>query len=115
MLVFISSADGVTAFVKRLVGTPCDAVAISNGTLYMNGQATSEPYLAGVVAQQSFSQNFTKLTVPSEQLVVLGDNRDNSHESRFWGFVPGENVIGRVDFVWYANDLKRIGEIASGT
>jgi signal peptidase I len=81
-------------YIKRVIGLPGDQIHISDGKVYINGQLMLEPYLKVT----------TKLggdwTVPSDQLFVMGDNRNNSSDSRRWGFVPLENIIGRAEVIY---------------
>ncbi len=90
--------DGPTPeiFIKRIVGLPGDRVAIQNGTVVVNGAALVEPY---VVFPDR--RSFAPLTVPAGSFYVLGDNRADSDDSRFWGFVPQTQVIGKaVAGIW---------------
>jgi signal peptidase I len=90
--------DGVTreVFIKRVIGLPGDRVRIDRGTVYVNGTALSEPYV-----QFADSRSFPEVTVPDKSLYVLGDNRVASDDSRFWGFVRDEDVMGKaVAGVW---------------
>ena len=77
-------------FVKRVIGVPGDTVEIVDGTVYVNGQALHEPYV-------TFSDlgSMSPTVIPMDGYFVLGDNRAASNDSRSWGVVPGENVIGR--------------------
>jgi signal peptidase I len=81
-------------YIKRVIGLPGDQIHISDGKVYINGQLMMEPYLKVT----------TKLggdwTVPSDQIFVMGDNRNNSSDSRKWGFVPLENIIGRAEVIY---------------
>jgi len=78
-------------FTKRVIGLPGDGIAIKNGQVYVNGSAIAEPYI-----QTSPTYNYGPVTVPSDQYFVLGDNRNHSYDSHFWGFVPRRNIMGHV-------------------
>ncbi len=64
-------------------------VAVKNGQVYVNGSAIAEPYI-----QTSPTYNYGPVTVPGDQYFVLGDNRNHSYDSHFWGFVPRQNIMG---------------------
>ena len=84
-------------YVKRVIGTSGDIIKIENHRLWLNAVEIKEPYA------QHLSSKAPKTgvwTVPEGQLFVLGDNRDNSADSRFWGFVSVDEVIGKVAYIW---------------
>lgn len=83
-------------YIKRIVGLPGDEVEIKDGVLLINGEEIDEAYLAGTM-----DGSFGPVVVPENQLFVLGDNRNNSNDSRAWGFVPVENVKGRAIVRFY--------------
>ncbi|WP_071455904.1 signal peptidase I [Gloeomargarita lithophora] len=94
------------AFIKRIVGLPGDQVAVKKGTVYVNGQPLQENYLAGPPDYE-----YGPVVVPPDSYLVLGDNRNHSFDSHFWGFVPRQNIIGRAAVrFWPPN---RIGGIPS--
>ena len=78
-------------FIKRLIGMPGDSVQISQGRVLVNGEAISEPYRHD---PPNPVDNFGPVTVPTRSYFVLGDNREDSWDSRDWGFVPESNIIG---------------------
>ncbi|HEY9658665.1 MAG TPA: signal peptidase I [Allocoleopsis sp.] len=84
------------AFIKRVIGTPGDVVQIENGTVYLNGQALHEDYIAEPPAY-----DLLPVQVPDNQYFVMGDNRNNSNDSHVWGFLPKENIIGRAILRFY--------------
>ena len=84
-----------TPYIKRVIGLPGDEVRIDGGKVYVNGVLLTEPYL-----DQGTTRGGTWI-VPENQLFVMGDNRANSSDSRTWGFVPMENVIGRAELIYW--------------
>lgn len=90
VIIFHFPRDPSRDFVKRVVGVPGDVIEIQQGTVSVNGVALDEPYIT-----QHDSRTIGLLEVPPDSFYVLGDNRRASNDSRDWGFVPAENVIGR--------------------
>lgn len=137
--IFRYPEDPSIPFIKRVVGLPGDKIAYQDKVLTINGQpvdqlATGVYKAAGsgkimngatknleLLGNQMYhilrwsnqpSQN-TMYTVPEGHYFVLGDNRDNSRDSRYWGYVPDENLVGRAFMIWMnwdnGIDWKRIG------
>ena len=126
IVVFLSPAEAGLYVVKRVIGIPGDRIHLRDGVVYRNGVALEEPYVVRQGTYQPYRDNFPslpptmanvtsewQLTLPSyidgEELVVppdsffmMGDNRDKSYDSRYWGFVPRENVIGRPVFIYWS-------------
>lgn len=78
------------AYIKRVVGLPGETVAVQDGKVLINGQPLSEPYIKAPPAQDS-----DPVTIPPNHFFMMGDNRNNSRDSRVWGTLPRENVIGK--------------------
>ncbi len=126
---------GETMFIKRLVALPGDTIAYSNKKLIINGQEAKVTYLdeysyyarnhkltarrfeenlVGVkhdilIHTNAPVENVREMTVPKGMYVVMGDNRDNSKDARFWaeggwGFVPKVDIIGRAEFIFWSMD-----------
>ena len=128
IVVFRSPADG-KRLVKRVVGLPGDVISMDRNRLSINGEALK--YEATVLPaapdpgavyryeclpghghrvqflpSQSFISSFRTITVPEGSYLMLGDNRDNSADSRVFGFVPRQNILGRATAVAMSFDLK---------
>lgn len=124
-IVVFNSAVSQERLVKRVVGVPGDAVQMNNNEITINGQTLryqnrgNTPFtsdlnenLLGITHQirinknGSNASNFSQVTVPEGMYLVLGDNRDNSADSRFIGFVPRDEIIGRSSNVVYSLDTQ---------
>jgi signal peptidase I len=127
IVVFRYPVDPTQHFVKRVIGLPGDRIRLLHSHVYINGRVLHEPY---VVFKEHFADEFRdnfpagnrfnenvgvewstrlralvqngELTVPPGQYFVLGDNRDQSLDSRYWGFVPRENIIGRPLVIYFS-------------
>lgn len=99
-----------TDYVKRIIGLPGDTVEIREGRVMINANAIDETYLQPVPPDPAYAA-FTPVTVPADMLYVLGDNRNNSYDSRFarHGFVPVANVIAIPTYIYWSADIGRIG------
>ena len=131
VVVFRYPLDPSTPFIKRVVGLPGDRIAYYNKVLYINGQQanqrligtytghgsganmtgaslkqeTLKPITHPILIQTGYPSVDGKLVVPEGHYFVLGDNRDNSRDSRYWGTVPEELLIGKAFGVWMNWDL----------
>jgi signal peptidase I len=94
ILVFKYPKDPSKGYIKRLIGLPGDKVEIQAGEVWVNGSKLSEPYVDSKTNLSQTSQ--PTVVVPTRSYYVLGDNRDNSSDSRSWGFVPEELLIAKV-------------------
>ncbi|HVS45118.1 MAG TPA: signal peptidase I [Verrucomicrobiae bacterium] len=98
--------DGMTpeVYIKRIVGIPGDRVRVERGEVVVNGKPIDEPYV-----HYPDGRSFAQVTVPAGSLYVLGDNRGVSDDSRFWGFVRDDQILGKaLAGVW---PLNRFGVI----
>ena len=94
--------NGEVEYVKRVIGTPGDVIDIRNGKVYVNGSQLDESsYIPSDVRTESFGTINFPYTVPAKSYFVLGDNRENSFDSRFWGSVPEENIIGKPVMLYF--------------
>jgi signal peptidase I len=101
-------------YVKRIAGEPGDRLRLADGKLYINDQHIVLSNAYGEIVYylpdaQSSMATHTDLTIPEGHYFVLGDNSANSYDSRFWGCVPAENILGRVTFCYApANRVGRV-------
>ena len=108
IIIFKYPDDPSENYVKRIIGLPGDTVEIIDGVTYVNGEELDEPYLKEPVREA----NFGPYEVPEESYFVLGDNRNNSSDSRFWittNYVPRENILGKAILVYFP--FSRFGSI----
>lgn len=127
IIVFRSPADLNLTLVKRCMGVPGDRLRLQDKQVYLNGRKLNEPYaLHGSSYIDSYRDNFPgepdsqvsppgldmlrhhvvngEAVVPPASYFAMGDNRDNSLDSRYWGFVPRENILGKPFIVYWSYD-----------
>ncbi|MEQ9370735.1 MAG: signal peptidase I [Coleofasciculus chthonoplastes F3-SA18-01] len=92
------------AFIKRVIGLPGETVEVKGGRVYVNDQALREQYI-----EEEPEYSYGPVTVPEDNYLVLGDNRNNSYDSHYWGFVPRDKIIGRAIVRFWP--LNRVGEV----
>lgn len=118
IIVFPPPDEADTQYIKRVIGMPGDAVEYRQDVLYLNGEPVNEAFLEDVPEDERIfyvSGNFSLLsllgeeTVPEGQYFVLGDNRMNSRDSRSFGFIDEENVLGKVSLRYWP--LEKFGTV----
>ncbi|GAB4539801.1 MAG: signal peptidase I [Pleurocapsa sp.] len=100
----LEAQDYHEAFIKRVIGLPGDKVEVRNGKVYVNNTALTENYLEAPPNYQ-----WGSVIVPPHSYLVLGDNRNDSYDSHYWGFVPRNKIIGKAMFRFWP--LNRLGDI----
>ena len=83
-------------FIKRVIGLPGETIEIKNGKVYINGEAIVEEY---IFAQPEYTTSIEK--IPPRSYYVLGDNRNNSHDSHYWGYVAEHLILGRAISIYF--------------
>ena len=124
LVVFYFPVDRTTKYIKRCVAGPGDLVEIRDKALFVNGERFPDP--PGAIFTDTLPDgsprimargpngggtrdNWNPRVVPDGSFFMLGDNRDNSYDSRFWGAVPRELLIGKVIRISFSSDLGRVG------
>jgi len=116
VIVFVYPEDPRKDFVKRIIALPGEKVEIKNKKIFINDKPITDPW--GVYRERDGPfvpgdlrprDNYGPRVVPSNSLFVLGDNRDNSQDSRYWGFIDLSAVKGKVLYIYWAKNKNRIG------
>jgi signal peptidase I len=105
-------------FIKRVVGLPGDRLELRRKRVYINDVLLEEPYVRyleppspdGIVREGDLREEYGPVTVPEGQYFMMGDNRDNSEDSRYWGFLPASYVKGEALIIYFS-----VGEAAAGS
>lgn len=105
VIVFEFPEDTSKDFIKRIIGLPGDVVEMKDKVVFRNGEKLVEPYVKHTdPGIQSRRDNFGPITVPAGKYFVMGDNRDESYDSRFWGFVDKDKIRGKAWVIYWSWD-----------
>jgi signal peptidase I len=131
VLVFKYPEDPERDFIKRVIGLPGEQIEVRHKRVYVNGRLLDEPYahyleppppvpeeIESGPDQQGLGgdprESYGPVTVPPKHYFVMGDNRDNSQDSRYWGFLPGDYVKGKALVIYWSYEAEA-GNVVSGT
>jgi len=117
VVVFKYPEDPERDFIKRVIGLPGETLEVRDKRVYVNGRMLEEPYVhyleppAGPgqyneVTSYDLRERYGPVTVPDDKYFVMGDNRDNSQDSRYWGFLPREYVKGRALMIYWSYESE---------
>ena len=95
-------------FIKRLAAKEGEKITIINGRVFIDNKMVDNPYLSEYYSNQGdYGRENLKINIPEDNLFALGDNSFNSKDSRYWGFVPRKNLIGKAFLIyWPLNRIK---------
>ena len=111
VIVFVYPEDRKRDFIKRLIAFGGETVEIRDGDIFINGQEIKDPHIKNIYYYNrgDYGRINQRIEVPDESYFVLGDNSSSSKDSRYWGFVPKDFLIGRADIVyWPLNRIRFI-------
>ncbi|MDA8173109.1 MAG: signal peptidase I [Nitrospiraceae bacterium] len=125
VIVFKFPKDPSRDFIKRVIGVPGDIVFERDKVVYINGKRTNDSFTQHVepgdmpASSGDPRDNFGPVRVPQGEFFVMGDNRDRSYDSRYWGFVPYDDIQGKAFIIYWSWDgdwhhaplFKRMGEL----
>jgi signal peptidase I len=129
VIVFKYPVEPERDFIKRVIGLPGETIEVKDKKVYVDGKMLDEPYVHFLQPPSGNSEfhevtsfdvrdRYGPVTVPPNQYFVMGDNRDNSQDSRYWGFLPRENVKGKALVIYWSYEGEREDyqdESATGT
>ncbi len=103
IIVFIYPVDQTRDFIKRLIAFGGETVEIRDGDVYINDKLVEMPKIKDIeyFNMGEYGQVGEKTRVPEGYVFVMGDNSRSSHDSRYWGFVPEDNIIGKAEFIYW--------------
>ena len=110
IIVFVFPEDPKKDYIKRLIAFAGETVEIREGKIYINDQAVEDPVIQDIYYYNrgNYGEANQKIKVPHDSYFVLGDNSSSSKDSRYWGFVPKESVIGRAQLIYWPPNRIRI-------
>jgi signal peptidase I len=118
VLVFKYPVEPDRDFIKRVIGLPGETLELKEKKIFINGTPLDEPYVhflegprrnaeLAEVTSSDVRENYGPVTVPPNQYFMMGDNRDNSADSRYWGFMPRDYVKGKALLIYWSYESER--------
>ncbi len=104
IIVFKYPVNPKRDFIKRLIGLPGETIEVKDSKVYIDGKVLEQPFLP---KKFTYNSNFGPVKIPENEYFMMGDNRNNSEDSRYWGTLPDENIIGRAIFVYWPFDRTK--------
>ena len=110
-------------FIKRVIGLPGETIELKNKKVHVNGQPLDEQYVHFLtppssefqeVTSADLRENYRPSVVPADSFFVMGDNRDNSQDSRYWGFLPRKNIKGKALLIYWSYESGREDYVDEG-
>jgi signal peptidase I len=122
IVVFKYPDEPTRDFIKRVIGLPGETIELRNKKVFVNGQAIDEPYVhfleashgAGEITSFDVRERYGPVQVPAGQYFVMGDNRDNSQDSRYWGFLPRHYIKGKALMIYWSYESGREDYVDEG-
>jgi signal peptidase I len=108
-VVFWYPQDPTKSYIKRVIGVPGDRVRVDGGQVYVNGSVLVEEYVPPENRDSSSWRDGDEQVVPEGRYFVLGDHRNQSSDSRMWGYVPRDNIYGKAVFIYWP--LPKMGRV----
>jgi signal peptidase I len=119
IVVFKYPEDPERDFIKRVIGLPGETIELRDHRIHVNGRAVEEPYAhylprqagpgGGEFTSEDVRDRYGPVVVPAGSVFVMGDNRDNSQDSRYWGFLPKGNIKGKALMIYWSFDSSEGG------
>lgn len=104
IIVFPNPETPQVDYIKRVIGLPGDTIEVRDKVLYRNGRAVQEDYVRHSSPHMVPGRdNFGPVKIPEGEYFCMGDNRDNSHDSRFWGTVPRNTILGKAFVIYWSS------------
>lgn len=112
VIVFIYPQDPKKDFIKRLIALPGETLEIKSGSIYINEVFNKEPLLSNHYyynrPESAYGKEGQAIKVPEDAYYVLGDNSSSSQDSRYWGFVPKKNLLGKAVLIYWPINRMRV-------
>lgn len=103
IIVFKFPEDETKDFIKRVIGLPGETLEVRDKVVYINGNVIEEPYVLHTKPNNTpVRDNFGPVTIPEDQYFVMGDNREGSYDSRWWGPVKREKIVGKALIIYWS-------------